>query len=217
MVISFKHRFMFFRNPKAGSTTTEIILRMCDTLGPDDIASALLSVGLYGVNARTAITDREHLYLEAHMTPAQALKEGYFTEQQLEDFDCYMILREPKARLMSSLKHSFKPAFPNIFEQIVTGELDDKLNMVWDPQSIYIIPGITPLLFDDFKDNINFMCGKLGHPGFPVIPNFNRAGGELAKGEVYWTPQAEEWYVNRYAEDIALYNSLMEDRTSVAA
>jgi len=214
---------MFFRNPKTGCSAAEIILRMCNTLGLDDIATVLTLCGLPSINSKIDPENKAVLgdetfnaaILESHLTPLEAVERGYCTLDQLQEFDCYFFLREPEARLMSAFKHMFRPAYPEIFQGLHNGTYE--LKLVGEPQHRFTAPGVTPLLCDDFKANLDMMCRKIGHPGFPLVPHFNKTQNGLSVGEKYWNVETRKWYLKTYADDIALYKTIKAERDYVWA
>lgn len=224
MIISHRLKFAFFRIPKTGSTTTEIILRMTGLFDENDFASHLQRfrippINLPEFNPDMPPKDRPR---DGHATPTDAIADGLITKAQLIEYDSYATLRDPLARSISVFAHAMgQPGLlaPEGFK-ILTAEHRD-FGILERPQTEYfLIDGdqvLTPLDFSDFVGSIRRMIVKLhANPEavlptemVPLIPNFNVTRGKDASVNKTTFIDAESRTIleAKHAGDLALFET----------
>lgn len=209
MIISHRLKFAFFRAPKTGSTTTEIMLRICGVFDPAlDIMSGLPRFGLPGID------DNQH------MTPAEAIAAGHLTIEQAREYDMYATLRDPLARAVSIFGHATARLAPitNSAEAFALKVKDGKDFGLLEKRQVeyFFVAGeqvCEPVEFADFVTNLKGLIASIGGLDFPVIPNFNvrplKSEGQNRTNFVddNSDPAVEIILRNKFADDIAFYES----------
>lgn len=216
MIISHRLKFAFFRSPKTGSTTTELILRMCGVFDPEvDVCSEMTRYGMQG--------DVKAL---PHMSPIEAIEAGFLTIEQAREYTMYATLRDPLSRAVSVFGHAQGkiPAInnPEVFASEVLKSRD--YGLLEKPQVDYFyVDGelvCKPVAFKDFVKSLKGLLKIIGKlPGaskpvdFPVIPNFNVTTGKMNnQNRQNWIdnspdPKVKEHLLLKFADDAALYES----------
>jgi len=205
MIISHRLEFAFFRIPKTGSTTTELLLRMTGLFDENDICSGIPLYGVKAINVEESVrplnrrgrgqgvrTMDEWPIGSMHATPTEAVDDGLITEAQLTAYACYATMRDPLDRAVSAFAHHARHAAlinqPDVLKVYLDTE-GSKNNILVIPQTDYFLHnGIqvcTPLDFSDFQTSIRTMIANLllhpnAGPGinFPMMPNFNKTPGK---------------------------------------
>lgn len=214
MIISHRLKFAFFRSPKTGSTTTELILRMCGVFDEDrDVVSAMPRYGLTGDHAG-----------EPHLSPSEAIEKGFLTIEQAREYKMFATLRDPYGRAVSIFGHAHQRLSginnKDVFEEMTLR--DAEFGLLEKPQVDYFYVGdeqvCEPVDFRDFASSVkSFLKNDVGSlPGgatpieFPVIPNFNVTGGKgPSHNRVAWidhvNPKVKQRLATKYAADITLW------------
>lgn len=199
MIISHRHKFAYFRNPKTGSTTTSFMLRMCGAFNEQDVM-APVNVGKFaGHNVGWDLRDfreKGDLYLRAmHMTPAECVEAGYITKDQLREYNCYAFVRNPYDRITSGLfhvcgAHAGKEQIVGIVNKIIDGaefERAKSVDLVTLPQHHYFfIDGeqvVEPLDFRKYEAETRKMIEVVGGIDFPVFPRMNARPSDPQRDE----------------------------------
>ena len=170
MIISHRHKFVFFRVPKTGSTTAEFMLRMCGAFNDEDIMT-VLGIGQFPavniIDARTQMRAgqevAEAFKFGPHMTPQNVIDAGLLTLDQIREYDCYAFVREPKARHLSGCvhsigRHSTPVLIHRLLDQTLHPKVERTLGLLTIPQKTYFeVDGervVTPLDFRNFETEL---------------------------------------------------------------
>ncbi len=224
MIISHRLKFAFFRIPKTGSTTTEVILRMTGLFDENDFAShierfRIPSINLPAFDRSTLAKDRPR---HGHATPTEAIAQGLITKAQLIEYDSYATLRDPLDRSVSVFAHAMgQPGLmaPELFKKVTTG-LED-FGILERPQTEYfLVDGdqvLAPLDFSDFVVEVRQMLVQLhANPAavlpselVPLIPNFNVTRGKDSEVSKANFIDAESRIIleAKHAGDLALFEA----------
>jgi hypothetical protein len=131
MIISHRLKFAFFRIPKTGSTTAELLLRLSGAFNEQDIMTSVMGLPATSIppSVKERLDGRVRKALEEmgfrqdsdvferqvrnslatfliHATPKDAIKFGLITREQLRDYRCFAYLRDPLERHLSAFTHS---------------------------------------------------------------------------------------------------------------
>lgn len=210
MIISHRLKVAFFRVPKTGSTTMELILRMTGQF-EDGMAT---NMGRYSVGSVGELPNLEDNYL-THMTPSQAVQHGLLTEAQVREYTCYAALRDPYSRAISGYAHIHANVIPLINPESFAASVKKNADygLLQKPQVDYFYHDgemvATPVNFGDFKNAINAIVNDVGGMPFPVLPNFNKSRGkerdDNRENYIDNNPEVKDILKTRLADDIALY------------
>lgn len=228
MIISHKNKFAFFRNPKTGSTTAEIMLRLCGVFDPME---AIMSSSIFFELEYTNLPDNiEHPPVPdaffarqrvsrrcIHWGPNEAIEGGLITLDQLREYKTYAFIREPKSRCISAFAHM---AGTRIIPEMMKENVRN--NYFWGlagkPQVDFLLVDgelvVKPLFFDDFDNELRRMIADIGGHYFPEIPyiNKNPYRDPSLTMQPYMDVHTHKIIERRYADDFKLYHSLMEAR-----
>src|SRR5690606_21027612 len=121
MIISLRSRFAFFRVPRTGSTTAELLLRLSGAFNESDMMTAFAQFGLPSRNLDTdsvrsfrrwpfeSVSDQRKGVVEqarlGHMTPSEAVKCGLIQPGELDSMNCYAFVRNPVDRYLSAFQY----------------------------------------------------------------------------------------------------------------
>jgi len=193
VIISHRKKFAFFANQKTGSKAAGIALRMAGVFDDKDIMSMQPFLG-----TRTARFEMPHRNLNGrntwkvdHMTPQEAIDEGYITLDQLREYDCYAFLRNPEDRYLAA-----RVAMQiNRYGAISKGDNPKPMSGTCPPQHVFFYVGdeqvVTPLDFDNYEQGLRTMIDKLGGINHLDLPEVvQQAPAKFIKGrEVKYDPQ----------------------------
>lgn len=230
MILSHKHKFIYFRVPKSGSSTTQFMLRMASVWGEEDRMSGSVGGGVFpqqnwysltAARAHPEITVPEVYQRGQHVTPKDLIDGGALTEDQLREYDCYGFMRDPYLRFVSGIGHQMKRAFnPVSFNRIchkflsgqgITEINRKQLSLLTIPQYAYFeYKGekvVNPLDFRDFETSVRFLLDRVGSIKFPAIPRMNARQGwrDTFTYDDFWTEPTLQLFEGDYARDIELY------------
>lgn len=211
MIISHKHKFAFFRVPKTGSVTTNVLLRMEGQFGPDDILSKANYMGFadqnLGVDYEAQVDNQWDLI---HATPTEAVTLGLITEAQLEEYACFAFVRDPYDRFISQMKHT--GVKEHVFEmdkavRHYAANLAD-LKTLGRPQASYFVTGfIEPLDFRNIDNEIRRLVPLVGGRPPRNLPILNKGRKTDTSDPFVWTPELRAMVADMYPEDIVLWNN----------
>lgn len=223
MIISHRLKFAYFRVPKTGSTTMEFLLRLADRLDQDDIMSAAMRGGFPAVNAPDFLLDKrlgrvqpgDLPGLTMHLTPAQAVIDGYITQAQLEEYTVFVCCREPMDRYFSAFKHMYR-RMPIRDQFVADIEAANDYGILTKPTVDYAYSNgvlVADLLdFDDYQLELKRMLAVVGADIFPVIPRMNLVVGPLMNDTPtqadYWTPALRATILTKFAADKTLWDGM---------
>ena len=149
----------------------------------------------------------------AHMTPSEAIAEGFITIEQLREYKCFAFLRNPRDRYVSSIHHALGSHLitPGMLEnQLVNGTVK-KLGMLGRNQTDYFfVDGeqVTEALdFRNYVSEIHRMLTLVEGHHPPFIPRINPSKKRDKDISV------DEWFIGGanaklaeiYRKDIAFY------------
>jgi len=216
MIISHRHKFAYFRVPKTGSSTTEIILRLCGAIDRRDISTGHQTIGLPSYNIPEALAQKlsGSGFME-HMTPSLAIKYGLLTEQQLQEYHCVATIRKPASRWRSALGH-IGLVTPEDSIRMLESKTSLPLEILEVPQSEYFMYKdelvCEPLWFDILENEIKQLMQSLGIKPLDDIPKLNASS--IKKTD---TPLSEfipnhlrPAFQSRFKSDIKLYKHLFD-------
>jgi hypothetical protein len=211
MYISHEHKCAFFRVPKTGSTTMMFMLCLTEPNETDVITPQRL----YGWDGQNIHADARINPTLHHMTPQDALENGYLTDEQIADYDLYCTLRDPFDRYISALCHADKMMDYRKMDDYVSRVPEWPRAMLSRRQSEYFyVDGVqvaTPLDFRKYKEETQRIVQRFGGPLFPVIPRLN-PGNSREKGVDYWSKENRAIIGERFKDDIELYNEHYKDK-----
>jgi len=124
MIISHKHKLIFVRPSKTGSSSAQATIVNSGILGPDDLYTGwrngvnetptqakgfkditcadIRKISPYNIPKNLYVDESGPYPLLGHLTPAEAVRLGVLTEQQLLDYKVISILRHPFERFLSA-------------------------------------------------------------------------------------------------------------------
>lgn len=216
MIISHRHKFAFFRVPKTGSSTTEIILRLCGAIDKRDISTGLKSIGLPSYNIPETVTQKlaGSGFIE-HMTPSSAVAYGLITVQQLQEYHCVATIRKPANRWRSALGH-VGLVTPEDSIRMLESKTSLPLEILEIPQAEYFIHKeklvCEPLWFDCLEDEIKQLMQSLGIKPLDDIPKLNVS--PIKKADIplseFVPNHLRPVFQARFESDIKLYKHLLK-------
>lgn len=225
MIISHRLQFAFFRVPKTGSTTMEFLLRQSDVFDQNDVMTGVMVGDFPPFNTPDydAIVQTEgnirinqsKQSLHMHLTPEEAISEGYITQAQLEQYSVFACVRNPVDRYVSAFRHSNRK-FPDPSMFIVAVNANATFGILTRPTVEYVYSNgvrvCDVLDFDNFQTELRRMLATVGADIFPLIPSLNVRRGPFMNAnptnESYWTPDLKTTMRENNTEDVALYNSM---------
>lgn len=218
MIISHKHKFAFFRSPKTGSVTTNILLRMEGEFGPDDVLSKALRMGFDHQNlgpTYEAQVDTEWDLIHATATDAVAL--GLITLAQLEEYACFATIRDPYDRWLSTMAHT--GVAPNTFEmetatnhysKDLSSKLGDLKTLAKSQASYFSTGFVEPLDFRNLDAEIRRIVPLVGGRAPRKLPVLNaKRDRRVGADHFVWTPELKAKVGTMFPEDVALWNDFL--------
>lgn len=236
MILSHKHKFLYLRVPKSGSSTTQFMLRMSGVWGEEDCLSASFrgAPEFPAVNYQNLrVARRDGSFDEnpenfckrgPHATPKDLIKHGYLTEEQLYEYDCYAVFRNPYKRFLSGIAHEQRRfvnpvTFNRLCHKYLSGEgitaaNERDYNLLTIPQYLYFFYKdelvVNLLDFRNFKDNIYEMLDRVGSYKFPIIPRMNVRSfwrHDFDEND-FWTEETLQLFEGDYARDLEFYKEI---------
>lgn len=217
MIISHSKQFVFFRNPKTGSTTASFTIRMGTSFAPGDHLAAMPGFG-FGKRMKQGDLINDSL----HATPQFAIDNGWLTKQNLIDYKSYAFIRDPYKRTLSALIYAngrhFDPSQIDVvidFHENVV-DLRTRMGLLMSEQMPYFhVDGdlvITPLkMGPQYVPNVRQMITDVGGVQIPNIPKLNDMGTRVRNAydpTEWYTPRFNTFVESMFANDIAFFNSL---------
>ena len=154
---------------------------------------------------------------------------GILTEEQIYDYNHYAALRNPLKRLISAINFRAVPLKMEEFHEKVLGE--GLINLVYRRQIDYFTYKgethhegsriVTPLLFEDYTNEVNKTITALGGTPLAEIPKFKSQHASRMLDEDKPTietwldpyPDVKQVVLDFYAEDIALWEEVSGQST----
>ena len=191
MIISHSKKFIFFMVSKSGSTTANVLLRLCGAFDPDqDVFSRTAEWELPSLN-RPKTNVEVHEMGWAHATPKRLIDWGVMTLEQLREYDCYAYLRPVESRFVSGYLHSMRGGVWG--ERGKAGYQPVQFMERWranqehfNPEDLLGRPQVDwffykgeqivqPLDFKNYQAELRKLIDKVGGYQFPELPRLNRA------------------------------------------
>lgn len=179
MIISHSKQVNFWKIPRTGSTTVELLLRLLAGL---DWSQDVCASGHFfqdkpnnmpgtippAINGNPGWT-------RTHLTPDEAIQFGVLTRGQYMSYDNYCIVRDPLEKLISAHSLGFRRVNFNA-RQIIADRIEGKTHFsIFKPQSEWLTEGnITALPFSDYENSLSTIMAAFGAPMPHDIPNVSR-------------------------------------------
>lgn len=238
IIISHKHKFIYVRPPKTGSSSTQFTLRLLGQFGPDDILSES-QAGQFGVQnfvdlrraqdaGKLGEIPKPVRQAGPHATLDQMLEAGYIDES-IKDYEAYAFLRDPYKRHVSGIRHYVGRRFTPVDmrmanRRILTGEGYGEVNkkgfgLLTTPQHPYFYfqgePFVNILDFRKFEEGVRFMLDKVDGVQIPTIPKMNvrSTWKDTYTYDDFWEEESLRKFEVDYADDIALYKDVFGPRS----
>jgi hypothetical protein len=179
MIISHSKQVCFWKIPRTGSTSIEVVIRLAAGL---DYSQDLVMEGHFfpgqhhniPLSVPNAISGQPG-HTRTHLTPRRAILLGLITQAQYDSYQNFCIVRNPVARLVSAHALGFSSAdwdVEAILRDRVAGSLDFAL---FKPQVRWLTEGnITPLPFSDYDNSARTVLTAFGLPAVTDVPKITR-------------------------------------------
>lgn len=179
MIISHSKQVCFWKIPRTGSTTIELLLRL---LAGIDYAQDVVASGHF-------FPDKHHNmdgvpkplngilegYTRTHLTPTEAIGFGLLTQAQYDSYENYCMVRDPMEKFISAHSLGFaRETFnvPDLIESHVRGNTHWAIHK---PQVEWLTEGnMNAMPFSDYENSLTTILTAFGSP-IPVdIPSITR-------------------------------------------
>lgn len=211
MIISHSKQINFWKIPRTGSTTIELLLRLLAGLdwSQDVCASGHFfrdkSNNMPGtvppaINGNPGST-------RTHLTPTEAIQFGVLTQAQYDSYQNFCMVRDPLEKLISAHSLGFRRVEFNA-RQIIDDRIRGKTNFsIFKPQSEWLTEGnITPLPFSDYENSVTTICTAFGVTMPHDLPNISRRHPEYESFTRSIANAADRQAVEQFYADDALLN-----------
>lgn len=181
MIISHSKQVNFWKIPRTGSTTVELLLRLLANL---DYSQDIVASGHFFPNQahNTPATVPPAIngnpgYTRTHLTPTEAIQFGCLTQAQYDSYDNYIMVRDPVEKLVSAHSLGFRRVqfsgnIPRIIRTQVKGNTQFS---IFKPQSEWLAEGNMNILpFSDYVNSLTTIMNAFGAPMPEDIPNITR-------------------------------------------
>ena len=203
MIISHRKKFAFFANQKTGSKAVGLMLRLSGVFDENDImamqpfpATRTAAIELPAYN----IGDYNNMGKVTHMTPQDAIDEGFITLEQLREYNCYAFLREPKERFLASRAAMRQDRNGNV---AMPGR---RVAGVAGPQYKFFYVGeeqvVTPLDFGNYEQEMRKLLDSIGAYYHMDMPAVKRTFSVHMESMYTYNPQ-------QHTRDIQLYKEMI--------
>lgn len=177
MIISHRRKAAFWKIPRTGSTTIEMILRLTAPLDlkQDVIAESHFFPESANMENVTPMASGQPGERRAHMTPETAIAEGLLTRDQYDSYANFCIVRDPLDRLLS-LHHLAFPQEKFDVNQLIGSRLRPNRNLaMYRAQADYLTLGnMMALPHEDFRASVDTICRAFGAPIPKQLPRVTR-------------------------------------------
>ena len=179
MIISHSKQVNFWKIPRTGSTTVELLLRLMAGLDySQDVVAAGHFFPAQAHNTPPGVPPSINgapPSARTHLTPTEAIQFGVLTQAQYDSYDNYIMVRDPTERMISAHAVGFYSAdwdVPAIIRDRVTGNTQFSL---FRPQSEWLTEGNMNIMpFSDYQTSDETILTAFGSP-IPVdMPNITR-------------------------------------------
>ena len=174
MIISHRLKFAFFANQRTGSKAVGLVLRLSNIFDENDIMiaqpfpatrTAQIELPAYNLGEHdTTVVN--------HMTPQATIDAGFITLEQLREYNCYAILRDPEQRFFAVRASMQIDRYGNVAmpgrRKCGIAPAQHEFFFVGDEQVV------TTLDFDNFHDELEMLVESLGGTKQMDIPDIFR-------------------------------------------
>lgn len=154
MIISYSKKFCYWKIARTGSNTAELCIRMSGVLdlSQDMVTSCHFFPASHNVEENQS----------GHTIPAVAIKNGYLTREQYQEYDHYTIVRHPIERWISAYAFRCRMHMEERFTPMEFYE-NFKEDNVTKKQSEYLtLGGVQTFPFSDYEKSIRAIVAKIG-------------------------------------------------------
>lgn len=181
MIISHSKQVNFWKIPRTGSTTVELLLRLMAGL---DWTQDVCASGHFfpdksnnipptvppAINGNPGTT-------RTHLTPTEAISFGVLTQAQYDSYQNFVIVRDPLEKLISAHSLGFhRVQFEGNVDRIIANRVVGNTHFsVFKPQVEWLTEGnITVLPFSDYENSLATIMAAFGAPMPHDTPNITR-------------------------------------------
>lgn len=221
MIISHSKKFIFFRPTKTGSTTADVMLRMCGAFDLEQDIFAQTKEWEFDPLNEPDLDDVTPVGF-AHATPQKLIDWGVMTLEQLREYDCYAFLRPVESRFVSGYLHCMRGGIwgregragyqPTQFMQQwrKRTEAFTPHDLLGRDQFHWFFVGdeqvVTPLNFKDYQAELRKLIDIVGGFQFPELPRINRA----PQHNVIQNENRREWAKSIWADYDEIQREVLE-------
>lgn len=202
MIISHRKKFAFFANQKTGSKAVGLVLRLSGIFDENDImiaqpfpATRTAAIELPAYNAD----------VPDHITPTQAIEQGFITLEQLREYDCFAFLRDPYERFVAC-----RAALQIDRNGVLHDPNGRGLRRVAPPQFEFFFVGdeqvVTPLDFGNYEQEIRTMMSSLGAYEQMDVPQIKEILDPRMHRKVQYDP-------SQHVRDNVLYKQMIANNS----
>lgn len=180
MIISHSKQINFWKIPRTGSTSVELLLRLLAGLdyGQDVVASGHFFPDQHHNIPPTvpdAVPSGRPGFTRTHLTPTEAISFGVLTQAQYDSYQNFCVVRNPLDRLISAHALGFHKVDFNVADIIRDRVRGNTSFAIFKPQVEWLAEGnITPLPFSDYVNSVTTILTAFGAPVPADIPNVTR-------------------------------------------
>jgi hypothetical protein len=180
MIISHSKQVNFWKIPRTGSTTVELLLRL--TAGLDYSQDVVASGHFFpdqhhNIPGTVPNASPSGLpgYTRTHLTPTEAISFGVLTQAQYDSYQNFCMVRDPLDKMISAHSLGFRRDTFDVAEILRNRVRGNENFAIFKPQVEWLAEGnMTPLPFSDYENSVRTVLTAFGAP-IPVdIPNITR-------------------------------------------
>jgi len=210
MIISHSKQVNFWKIPRTGSTTVELLLRLLADLDySQDVVCAGHFFPLQHHNIPPTLLPSisgQPPFTRTHATPTEAIAEGVLTQAQYDSYQNFIMVRDPTARMVSAHALGFYSADWNVPDIIRDRVTPNTHFSMFKPQTDWLTEGnINIMPFSDYNNSIATIMAAFGAPMPEDIPNITRRHPAWENHTTSIATPADRAAINAfYAGDAAL-------------
>ena len=181
MIISHSKQVNFWKIPRTGSTTVELLIRLLADL---DYAQDVTAEGTFFPGQSNNVPPSVPPAINGppgptrtHLTPTEAIQFGVLTQQQYDTYQNFCMVRDPVARLLSAHTLGFhRITLRGRMNDFLADHVNGRQNFsVFKPQVEWLAEGnITALPFSDLRNSIATILTAFGAPMPHDLPSITR-------------------------------------------
>lgn len=180
MIISHSKQINFWKIPRTGSTSIELLLRLL--AGLDYTQDIVMSGHFFPDqhhNVPGTVPDATPSgrpgFTRTHLTPTEAISFGCLTQAQYDSYQNFCMVRDPLDKLISAHQLGFHKETFNVADLIRDRITGNTHFAIFKPQVEWLAEGnITPLPFSDYVNSVTTILTAFGAPIPTDIPNVTR-------------------------------------------